>query len=339
MPPASTTPRALVRSRPGMYIGDTSDTTGLHQLLWEVLANSLDEHLAGHCHHIRVTLHADDSVEVVDDGRGIAPERLRRLCTTLHTTGTADAHTPHVHVGRGGAGLAVVNFLSAWFELEVHHGGARWTQRFGRGRPVTRLCRLGPTRRTGTRVRLLPDPSIFHTTELLHDHIKARLSELAALGPGLVLDLHDLRRRRSRLASTDGLLDLLHARLRHHDPPPPSLRLRDRTPTVALDVAIAFTAPHHRIDITSFVNLQPTPGGGSHVRALLKGLRRALPNRPRDAGLTAAIHVILHHARFINPTQDTLDEPTLERALTTTITRLLRTELTRTPALRRALGA
>jgi DNA gyrase subunit B len=295
--------RENIRKRPGMYIGDTDNGTGLHQMLWEVVSNSIDEHLAGFCQHIEVVIHDDESVEVRDDGRGIPLERAERVLTELHQTGTSDGHTPHAHVGPLGVGIFVVNALSEWLHVEIHHDGGVWTQRFARGEPVTRLERHGSSEDTGTRVRFRADADIFHSIEFSYDRIRQRLSELSALGHGLKIDLCDERRRQAHFHGRN-LGDLLP---RHTSA---LARLEVKAPDV--DVVVEWNRWGHAPRIQSFVNLQETRGGGSHEEGLLAGLKDALGPECKK-GLEAVIHVVLREAQFTNPTKDKLDAPQVRR--------------------------
>ena len=153
-----------VRRRPGMYIGDVRDGSGLHHMLWELVANALDEHLAGHAKRIRVSVEGQVA-EVEDDGRGLPIEPHPRLgisgveaiLTTLHAGATLDGHFPHVHVGLFGLGLGPVNALAEELEVEVRRDGHSWHQRFARGIPLGPLERGARTTRTGTRIRFAKD--------------------------------------------------------------------------------------------------------------------------------------------------------------------------------------
>lgn len=188
-----------IRRRPGMYIGDTWDGSGLTHLLWEVVANALDEHLAGHCNRIAIEVAEDDAIGVEDNGRGIRLDAIdgvpfaERALTSFHTGPTFDGHAPHEHIGTRGVGLFVVCALSAWLELQVCRDGRRHAQRFERGRAVSKLGETGPADSSGTRIVFAPDPQVFSNTGLDPGPVLARLKEMACLFPRLTLAFKDRR--------------------------------------------------------------------------------------------------------------------------------------------------
>src|SRR5512136_2322197 len=187
-----------VRKRPSMYIGST-DARGLHHLVFEVVDNSIDETLAGYCTDIIVTLCADGTVKVEDNGRGIPVDihpkynkpGLEIVMTILHSGGKFDKQTYKVSGGLHGVGVHVVNALSEWLEARVKRNGKLYMQRYERGKPVTGVEVIGEAEGTGTTITFMPDKEIFETTEFDYGVLSARMRELAFLNKGLKITIND----------------------------------------------------------------------------------------------------------------------------------------------------
>ena len=183
---------AAVRKRPAMYIGST-DSHGLHHLVYEVVDNAIDEAMAGYCTHVEVVLHMDNSITVRDDGRGIPVDihpklgvpAVQVVMTKLHAGGKFDNDAYKVSGGLHGVGVSCVNALSEWLEVTVRRDGRRWRQRYERGTPVTELISLGEAEGHGTTVRFLPDDQIFESTEFSFAVLQKRFEELAYLNKRL----------------------------------------------------------------------------------------------------------------------------------------------------------
>jgi len=279
-----------VRRRPGMYIGST-DGRGLHHLVWEVVDNAVDEHLAGHGDHIRVVLRADGGVEVADDGRGIPvdphPKEQRPavevVLTKLHAGGKFDQQAYAVSGGLHGVGISVVNALSVRTEVEVARDRAVHRIAFARGRLVEPLTRTGRAKGTGTTVRFWPDPEVFDAVRFDRATIAARLRETALLNPGLRLDLVD---DRDGAASEEtflfrrGLADFVGLLLGDEEPLLARPLLVSRRAEVdgralAVDAALNWSATGYGERVASFVNVIRTAEGGTHE----EGFRAALTAR------------------------------------------------------------
>ncbi len=194
-----------VRKRPAMYIGSTG-TSGLHHLVYEVIDNSVDEALAGHCRRISVTIHLDNSITVVDDGRGIPvdlhPEKkipaAEVVMTMLHAGGKFDNDSYRVSGGLHGVGVSVVNALSERLDLEIRRDGSVYTQSYQRGEPATAFQQAGTTERRGTTITFSPDPDIFETRVFNYETLAQRMRELAFLNQGLEISIEDLRSDKSQ---------------------------------------------------------------------------------------------------------------------------------------------
>src|SRR5580698_314874 len=188
-----------VRLRPAMYIGSTGEM-GLHHLVYEVVDNSVDEALAGHATRVDAIIHFDNSITVIDDGRGIPVDEMKLpdgekmpavqvVLTKLHAGGKFDSSNYKVSGGLHGVGVSCVNALSQAFDVEIWREDFAWEQDYAKGAPTTKLRKMGPSKRRGTKVHFLPDKSIFAVTEFNYDTLAQRLHELAFLNKGLEIHL------------------------------------------------------------------------------------------------------------------------------------------------------
>ncbi len=285
-----------VRKRPGMYIGST-DARGLHHLVWEVVDNAVDEHLAGHASRITVTVRGDGGVEVVDDGRGIPVERHAKerkpavevVLTKLHAGGKFDQQAYAVSGGLHGVGVSVVNALSARTEVEVVRDGKRHAIAFARGKRTRALAVVGRAKRTGTTVRFWPDPQVFDAVELDDDTIVTRLRETCLLNPGLRVDFADDRTgRQETFEYRKGLADFVRALLGDDEPLLTKPVVITRSETVdgvalACDLAVNWQAIGFDERVRSYVNVIRTADGGTHEEGFRKAITGTL-NRWGEAG-------------------------------------------------------
>lgn len=253
-----------------MYIGDTRDGSGLWHMVWEVVANAIDEHLAGYCARISVEIGADGSLTLEDDGRGMPVHEIEgvtfaeRAMTSLHKTPTMDGHRPHEHVGVMGVGVFVVCALSRELELHIYREGRHLSQRFQRGIAISRLEDHGAASVTGTRVTFVPDSSIFRDIWIDPGPIAARLRELSFLLPNLVLQFRDLRHH--VFHQPMGLL--AHVAAVAPDAVLDTFGASGEVSKIRVEVAARWE-DHPWSQIESFANVERTTDGGMAVRTFV----------------------------------------------------------------------
>ena len=285
-----------VRKRPGMYIGSTS-LRGLHHLVYEVVDNSIDEALAGYCTHIEVTIEADNSITVVDNGRGI-PVAMHKIgkpavevvLTVLHAGGKFGGDGYPISGGLHGVGISVVNALSLWTKVEVKRDGYLWNISFARGLTAEPLKKIRPMERgeeTGTKVSFKPDADIFPDTTYDFDTLKTRLRELAFLNKGLHITLTDKRGEgRSEVYCYEGGLTSFVEFLNENKEAvnPTVITLEGEKNNVLVDIAMQYNDGYSE-NILTFVNDIFTEEGGTHLSGFRSGLTRTINDYGRTAGL------------------------------------------------------
>ena len=294
-----------VRKRPAMYIGST-DARGLHHLVYEVVDNSIDEALAGHCDSIEVTIHEDDSVSVRDDGRGIPVDTheehgrpaVEVIMTVLHAGGKFDNKSYQVSGGLHGVGVSVVNALSKWLEVEVKRDGAVWRQRFDHGEPEGELERvrdMEPGEGTGTEIRFWPDSEIFETSDFVFSTLESRLRELAFLNSGVEIELLDERDDRVQEFHYEGGIKefvaflnetktALHDDVIYFDEDEPIREAGDTEGVVQVEVAMQAT-DELQGSLHAFANNINTREGGTHMTGFKTALTRVVNDYAKDQGL------------------------------------------------------
>lgn len=321
-----------VRKRPGMYIGSTSQR-GLHHLVYEIVDNAIDEAMAGFCKNIDVTIHKDNSVTVVDDGRGIPVDihpKLQKsgvevVFTVLHAGGKFNESVYKVSGGLHGVGASVVNALSRYLEVEVYRDGKVYYQRYERGKPVCELKVIGQTQKTGTKVTFLPDDEIFETIEFDADVLLQRLRELAFLNKGIRITFTDEREKNPKtveLKYDGGIAEFVkflnrNKEILHKDP----IYIEGEKNQILIEVAIQYTDDFGE-NIYSFANNIATIDGGTHLIGFkaavtkavneyakkynfIKGDNQLLGEDIRD-GMTAVVSVKIHEPQFEGQTKTKL---------------------------------
>src|ERR1700732_1403046 len=282
-----------VRLRPAMYIGSTGEM-GLHHLVWEVVDNSVDEAMAGFADEITVTVHGDNSVTVVHNGRGIpvdmhATEKrpaAEVVLTVLHAGGKFDSDTYKVSGGLHGVGVSVVNALSDELELEIQRDGAVWEQSYEKGKPTSKLKQTGKTRKTGTKVTFHPDPSIFEKTVFSYDTLATRLREYAFLNKGLKITLTDERSEKSaEFRFTGGIAEFVkhlnRGKATLHDSP---IYMEGKKGNVEIEIALQYNDTYGE-NVFAFANTINTVDGGTHLSGFRSALTRSINNFASSAGM------------------------------------------------------
>ena len=291
-----------VRKRPGMYIGST-DSKGLHHLVWEVVDNSIDEHLAGHCDTIKITIHEDDSITVQDNGRGIPvgmhaklkKSALEVVMTVLHAGGKFDKDTYKVSGGLHGVGVSCVNALSILLKAEVHREGKIYKQEYIKGKPQTEVVESGSTDYRGTFITFKPDAEIFEELEYKYDVLATRFKEMSFLNSGLTLTLVDEREKVDGEFKTDtyysegGLKEFVkyidQARTPIIENP---IYVKGKEDNVEVEVAMQYNSSYSE-NIYSFVNNINTREGGTHVSGFRRAVNRVFLKYAEDNGLFAKL--------------------------------------------------
>ncbi len=291
-----------VRKRPAMYIGSTGEM-GLHHLVYEVVDNSVDEALAGFADHIDVTVHIDNSVTVVDNGRGIPTEQMdvdgerlpaaQVVMTMLHAGGKFDSSTYKVSGGLHGVGVSCVNALSHQLDLEIWREGFVWEQSYSKGEPTTKLKKTGNTKKRGTKVHFLPDREIFTATEYNYDTLAQRLREMAFLNKGLLITLTDERAndpktgepKRAEFKYNGGIAEFIKHLNRGksvlHDKP---IYMEAERDDVAIEIGLQYNDGYSET-VFSFANNINTVDGGTHLSGFRTSLTRTINYAGQQLGL------------------------------------------------------
>ncbi len=320
-----------VRKRPGMYIGDTDDGSGLHHMVFEVVDNSIDEAMAGFCDRVVVTLHGDGEVTVEDNGRGIPVGEMEDgrsaatvVMTELHAGGKFDHSTYKVSGGLHGVGVSVVNALAEWLQLEIRRDGGVYVQEFGQGLAQGDIKRVGRSNRTGTKITFRPDPEVFTNIEFNRDVLRQRLRELAFLNKGLAIELADERDGwRAEFSYEGGISSfvkhLSRARKALH---PEVITVKGEREGVVVEAALQWTDAYQET-LFAFTNNIRNRDGGTHVSGFRTAMTRVVNQIVAEQGqakkekvqlsgddiregLVAVISVKVPDPKFSSQTKDKL---------------------------------